>query len=169
MVNNPDGIIPRMQKRYAGLLRWTLEHRGKSVMGILLIIAVSIVPMKLTKGDSGNEDDPTEIDIFYQWQGSYSKEEMGKVVNMVEQYVNTNRKRFGVERIYSRYSEQGWAVTEVDIATKDSKRAKEIEEELRKDMPASARANIGIRGEGGGQGVLADGGMEVDLVHRAPP
>jgi HAE1 family hydrophobic/amphiphilic exporter-1 len=46
--NLSKGLIPRLQARYARLLRWTLEHRGKSVLGIVLIIAVSIVPMMLT-------------------------------------------------------------------------------------------------------------------------
>jgi len=142
-------FINKLQSRYARVLRWTLEHRGWSVFGILLIAALSAIPINMSKGDSGSEDDPGEIAIFYQWQGSYSKEEMGKVVAMVEQYVNANRKRFDVERVYSRYSEQGWAVTEVDVAAKDSMRTKEIEEALRKGMPVSARANIGIGRQGG--------------------
>ena len=144
-----SGFISRLQERYARVLRWTLQHRGWSVLGILLVIAVSIVPMKLTKGDSGNEDDPTEIDIFYQWQGSYSKEEMGRVVAEVEKYINENRKRFKVDNIYSRYSEQGWAVTEVNVDVEDSQESKALEEEIRKGLPKSARANIGIGRQGG--------------------
>ena len=144
-----SGFISRLQERYARVLRWTLQHRGWSVLGILLVIAVSIVPMKLTKGDSGNEDDPTEIDIFYQWQGSYSKEEMGRVVAEVEKYINENRKRFKVDSIYSRYSEQGWAVTEVNVDVEDSQESKVLEEEIRKGLPKSARANIGIGRQGG--------------------
>ena len=54
-----NGLIPRLQRRYARFLRWTLEHRGKSVLGIVLIIAISIVPMMLTKknmfGGGGGE------------------------------------------------------------------------------------------------------------------
>ena len=104
MVNNPDGIIPRMQKRYAGLLRWTLEHRGKSVMGILLIIAVSIVPMMLTKKNMFGGDDSDETNIFYQWKGSYSLGQMSDEVARVEQFMEANRKRFHIEQIYSCYS-----------------------------------------------------------------
>ena len=155
-------FISRLQARYARILRWTLEHRGWSVAGILLISALSVIPMKMTKGDEGNDQDPGEIAIFYQWQGSYSKEEMGKVVAGVEKYIDANRKRFQVEQVYSRYSEQGWAVTEVDVASRDPEQTKKIEEAIRKDLPKSARANIGIGRQGGLGG--GDQGISFSLV-----
>ncbi len=142
-------LISRLQDRYARVLRWTLNHRGWSVAGIVLISALSVIPMTQVKGDSGNEQDPGEISIFYQWNGSYSKEEMGNVIARVEDYIDANRKRFGVERVYSRYAEQGWARTEIDIANKDPKKTKKIEEAIRKELPKSARANIGIGWQGG--------------------
>jgi HAE1 family hydrophobic/amphiphilic exporter-1 len=104
-----SGLISRLQERYAAVLRWTLGHRGWSVLGIVLISLLSSIPMKMVKGDSGDEEDPSEIAIFYQWRGSYSKEEMGKEVARVEAFLEANRKRFQVEQVFSRYSEQGWA------------------------------------------------------------
>ena len=144
-----SGLISRLQARYARVLRWTLEHRGWSVTGIVLITALSIIPMKMTKGDEGDGEDPGEIAIFYQWQGSYSKEEMGKEVAKVEDFINANRKRFHIEQVYTRYSEQGWAFTQLDIDVKDPEQTKKIEEEIRKEMPKSARANLGIGRQGG--------------------
>lgn len=142
-------FLTALQARYARLLRWTLEHRGWSVLGIVLIIAVSIVPITHSKGDSGNDDDPTRIGIFYQWQGSYSKEEMGKVVGEVEKYIAANRQHFGVKQVYSRYAEQGWAMTQVELTGKDAKKAKQVQDEIRAGLPKSARANIGIGRQGG--------------------
>ncbi|MBS0229761.1 MAG: efflux RND transporter permease subunit [Proteobacteria bacterium] len=142
-------FLTRLQDRYASLLRWTLHHRGLSVLGILLIVAVSIIPMKLGKGDSGNDDDPTKVRIFYQWNGSYSKEQMGQVIAEVERYVNANRRRFDVKQVYSRYAEQGWAFTQVELATEDPEVADRIQEQIRKDLPKSARANIGMGRQGG--------------------
>ncbi|HWS77047.1 MAG TPA: efflux RND transporter permease subunit, partial [Thermomonas sp.] len=144
-----SGFISRLQERYARALRWTLGHRGWSVFGIVLISLLSIIPMKLTKGDSGDEQDPGEIAIFYQWQGSYSKEEMGREVAKVEAFLEANRKKFLVEQVYSRYSEQGWAQTRVDIDVKDPEQTKQIEEAMREGLPKSARANIGIGRQGG--------------------
>src|SRR5690606_24418194 len=91
----------RLQARYARALRWTLDHRGWSVAGILAISLLSIYPMTHTPG-GGDDSDPSEINIFYQWHGSYSKEEMGREVARVEAYVNAHRKDFHVDRVYSR-------------------------------------------------------------------
>jgi HAE1 family hydrophobic/amphiphilic exporter-1 len=161
-VRNEGGLIPRMQQRYARLLRWTLEHRGWSVFGILLIVAVSVVPMTLTKTNMFGGDDAGELDIYYQWNGSYSKEQMAEEVGRVEAYVNANRQRFHVTQVYSRYSEQGWARTELKLDSKDRKQAAAITDEIRKGMPKSARANIGI-GDQGGPGAGGGPGKEVEV------
>jgi HAE1 family hydrophobic/amphiphilic exporter-1 len=161
-VTSGRGLIPRLQERYARLLRWTLEHRGWAVTGILLITVLSIVPMKMTKSDSGDEEDPGEINVFYQWHGAYSKEEMGKEVAKVERYIDLNRERFHVDKVYSRYSEQGWARTELSLDTRDPKLAAELQEEIRKGLPKSARANIGIGRQSGMGG--EDQGVQFSLV-----
>ncbi len=143
-------FISRLQTRYAKALRWTLLNRGWSVAGIVLISLVSLWPMTHTRG-GGDESDPDEINIFYQWKGSYSKEEMGKEVARVEDFVNAHRKDFHIKRVYSRYSEQGWAQTRLFLEIDDAELSKKIEEEVRKGLPQSARAKIGI-GWPGGQG-----------------
>ena len=156
-------FITRLQTRYAKVLRWSLEHRGWSVTGIVLIIALSFIPIQMSKGDSGNDEDPTKVGIFYQWQGSYSKEEMGKVVADVEKYINANRKRFEVKQVYSRYAEQGWAMTQVELTVKDPIKAKAIQDKIREGLPKSARANIGI-GRQGGMGGGSDQSISFSLT-----
>ena len=153
-VGNPDGIIPRMQKRYARLLRWTLDHRGWSVTGIVLIIAISIVPMVLTKKNMFGGDDGGETNIFYQWKGSYSLQQMSDEVLKIENFMDANRKRFHVEQIYSWYSEQGDAGTRVkfDMGNLDNDDTKKLIDEIREALPKSARATIGIGNGGGGPG-----------------
>ena len=148
-VSSDTGLIPRLQERYARFLRWTLEHRGWAGAGILAITLLSIVPMQQVKSDSGDEEDPGEINLFYQWHGSYSKEEMGGEVARIERYIEQNRERWGVERVYSRYSEEGWARTEIDLAAKDPEVTEKLKEEIREGMPKSARANIGFGWQSG--------------------
>ncbi|HEX7801685.1 MAG TPA: efflux RND transporter permease subunit [Pseudoxanthomonas sp.] len=164
-VGNTNGIIPRMQKRYAGLLRWTLEHRGWSVMGILLIIMVSIVPMVLTKKNMFGGDDGGETNIFYQWKGSYSLKQMSDEVLKIENFMDANRKRFHVEQIYSWYSEQGDAGTRIkfDMTDLDNDDTKALIDEIRKELPKSARATIGIGNDGGGQGGGGQPGQNVQV------
>ncbi|HRP73339.1 MAG TPA: efflux RND transporter permease subunit [Luteimonas sp.] len=148
-------FITGMQQRYARLLRWTLEHRGWAVAGILAISAISVLPMMNTKG-GGDDSDPDEINIFYQWKGAYSKEEMGREVARVEAFANANREKFHIDRVYSRYSEQGWASTRLFLSTNDQELSQQIREEVRKGLPQSARAKLGI-GWPGSMGSDGDG------------
>src|SRR5690606_34595809 len=64
-VASETGIIRRLQNRYARFLQWTLEHRGWAVTGIVVVSLLSVIPMKLAKGDGGEEQDPSEIGIYY--------------------------------------------------------------------------------------------------------
>jgi HAE1 family hydrophobic/amphiphilic exporter-1 len=164
-VGNSNGIIPRMQNRYAGLLRWTLEHRGWSVLGILLIILVSIVPMNLTKKNMFGGEDGGETNIFYQWKGSYSLEQISDEVLKVENFMDANRKRFHVEQIYSWYSEEGDAGTRIkfDMKGLGNDDTKALIDEIRKALPKSARATIGIGNGGGGPGGGGQPGENVQV------
>ncbi|KAF1700232.1 efflux RND transporter permease subunit [Pseudoxanthomonas suwonensis] len=149
-------LITRLQDRYARTLRWSLQHRGWSVAGIVLITLASFVPISQSKG-GGDDSSPDQINIFYQWKGAYSKDEMGREVARVEAFINANREEFKVDRVYSRYSEQGWAYTRLYLTIDDLEISKEIQEKIRKGLPQSARAKIGIGWPGGsgnqGQGV----------------
>ncbi|KAF1687935.1 acriflavin resistance protein [Pseudoxanthomonas broegbernensis] len=153
-VNSP--MISRLQDRYARALRWTLKHRGWSVAGILVISLASLWPMTHTQG-GGDDSDPSQINIYYQWRGAYSKEEMGREVARVEAFVNAHREQFHIERVYSRYAEQGWSQTRLFLDIKDRELSRKIAEEVRKGLPQSARAKIGIGWPGGmgsdGQGI----------------
>ena len=160
-VTSDKGLIRRMQVRYGKFLQWTLEHRGWAVTGIVLVSLLSIIPISMAKGDGGDEQDPSEIGIYYQWAGSYSKEEMGQEVAKVERFINANRERFHVERIYSRYSEQGWARTEIDLDQNDPEVTAKIQEQIREGLPKSARANIGIGWQGG---MDSEQGVQFNLV-----
>ena len=163
-VASQRGFIHRLQDRYARFLRWTLEHRGKSVMGILLIIAISVIPAALTKSNMFGGDDAGEINIFYQWQGAYTRDQMSDEIARVERYLDANRKRFHIKQVASRFSEGGWAGTNVELDSKAPELTERITEEMRKDMPKSARAKIGIGQQGGPGSDMDNKKIEVRLV-----
>lgn len=160
-VRSDKGVIPRMQQRYASLLRWSLEHRGKSVMGILLIIAVSLVPMKMTKVNMFGGDDLAETNVFYDWKGSYTKEQMSDEVLKVERFLDANRERFHITQIYSYFSEVGGAGTRVTFDPEKVDDMKPLLDRLSKELPKSARATIGVGDQGGPGG---DGGPNAKSV-----
>ena len=163
-VRSHDGVIPRMQRRYAGFLRWTLEHRGKSVLGILLIIALSVIPITQTKFNMFDEESGGETEVYYQWKGAYTKEQMSQEIAKVEAYLQQNRKKFHIEQVYSYYFEQGWAGTNVKFDVEDIDATKKLVEEIRKQLPKSARAEIGIGSRNGGPGGGGGKTVEVQLI-----
>ena len=149
------GLIHRMQQRYAKLLRWTLEHRGKSILGILLIVAISVPPVILTKQNMFGGDDGNETNVLYNWNGGYTKEQMSDEVLRIEQFLDANRERFHITQLYSWYGEGGGgggAFTRVTFDDKFAGKTKPLVEAISKALPKSARAEItvGDRGNGGG-------------------
>ena len=109
-------------------------------------------------------DDAGEIDIFYQWKGAYTKEQMSDEILKVEKYLDANRKKFHIDQVFSRYREQGWAGTNVKLDTQDGDEVRKITEEIRKDLPKSARATIGIGDQGGPGGDQKGKEIQVMLV-----
>ena len=163
-VRSENGFIPRLQRRYAKLLRWTLEHRGASVAGILIIVAVSIVPMMLTKKNMFGGDDGDEVNINYEWKGAYTKEQMSDELLRIEHFFEARRKQYGITQIYSYYSEQGGASTRLTLDTDVVKDIKPYLETLRKDMPKSARAELTVGDQGGPNGGQPGQKVQVQLV-----
>ncbi len=156
-----SGLIARLQTRYTAFLDWTLRHRGASVLGILLISAVSIIPIKMTKTDMFPNSSERVLRVFYQWHGAYPLEEMGEEVKKVEDYLNANREKLQIAQVVSFYAEQGWAATRITLRKQGAnlRKTEEISEEIRLGLPKSARANIGFQ-QGGGMG----GGGDQDGV-----
>lgn len=164
LVHSQTGLIARLQRRYAQLLDWSLHHRGWSLLGILLVVLVSLVPMKLTKVDMFGGEGGKDIFIGYMWKGAYTYRQMSEEVARVESWIDQNRERLHVKQVYSWYSEQEGSSTVVTLDEKYAKDIKALQEELRKGLPKSARTdyfvgNQGVDGGGGG-----NQGVQVQLV-----
>ncbi|MBS0212891.1 MAG: efflux RND transporter permease subunit [Proteobacteria bacterium] len=164
-----DGFIPRLQRGYERLLRWTLEHRGWSVAGIAFIIAVSCIPMAMVKTDLMAQEQVGKTQIFYHWKGSYTREQMSDEVRRVEGYLEANRKRFHITQIYSYFSEEGFASTMLNLDATTAAKTAPLVDAIRKNLPKSARADLGIGdmggpGGGGGGGGSDQQGIQLQLV-----
>jgi HAE1 family hydrophobic/amphiphilic exporter-1 len=164
-LRDSTGMINRLQLRYARLLRWTLEHRGKSVLGILLITLISIVPMVMTKTNMFGGDDGLETAVEYQWNSGYTKEQMSEEVRRIEDYLERNRERFKIVQIYSWYGEgggRGGAQTRIAFDEDFDGDVKTLIDDIRKGLPNSARAKLTI-GQADDQG-SAPKTVEVQLT-----
>ena len=163
LLHSQTGVIARLQGRYARLLDWSLRHRGWSLLGILLVVLVSLVPMKLTKVDMFGGGGGKDIFIGYMWKGAYTYRQMSEEVARVEAWVEQNRERLHVQQVYSWYSEQEGSSTTVTIDEKYAKDIKALQEEIRKGLPKSARTDYFV-GNQGGDGGSGNQGVQVQLV-----
>ncbi len=163
LVHSDSGVIARLQRRYATLLQWTLEHRGWSVFGIVMVILISLVPMKLTKIDMFGGEGGHEVFIGYNWKGAYTFGQMSEEVARVERYLDDHREQLHITQVYSWYSEQEGSSTIVTFDTEHAKNMPAVQEALRKGLPRSARADyvVGNSGDGGGGG---NNQVQVQLV-----
>lgn len=156
------GFVPWLTRRYAAGLRWSLEHRGWSVFGIVLIILLSIVPAAtgMMKFDMFKNDAGREIDIYFDWRGSYSLDQMLGEMLKVEEVLDAKREALQIEQIYTVYSERGWGGIDVKLRSEgDLIPTETLQEEIRKILPKSALAEIGIEGGGGPGGGGGGGGQ----------
>src|SRR3546814_5547460 len=94
---------------------------------------------------------------------------MSSEVRKVESYLEANRAKFQIKQIYSWYSEQGWASTQVTLFDDPDqidgaalRPAREVIEEVRKGLPRLATAEVGFDGNGGGGG--SGEGLRVSLI-----
>ncbi|HBP03851.1 MAG TPA: AcrB/AcrD/AcrF family protein [Stenotrophomonas sp.] len=164
LVHSQTGVIARLQRRYATLLDWSLRHRGWSLLGIVLVVLVSLVPMKLTKVDMFGGDGGKDIFIGYMWKGAYTYRQMSEEVARVENWIDANRERLHVKQVYSWYSEQEGSSTVVTLDEKYAKDIKALQEELRKGLPKSARTDYFVGNQGGDGGGGGNQGVQVQLV-----
>lgn len=151
-VHARNALVHRMQDRYAQLLRWTLEHRGKSVLGIMLVVLISAIPITKTKYDMFGGDEGNETQVFYQWNGGYTVDQMSAEVMRVENFLDANRERFHISQVYSFFSEQGGSGTRITFDENYSGKIKPLIDAISEELPKSARATIGIGNQDGGSG-----------------
>lgn len=164
LVHSQTGLIARLQRRYAQLLDWSLHHRGWSLLGILLVVLVSLVPMKLTKVDMFGGEGGKDIFIGYMWKGAYTYRQMSEEVARVESWIDQNRERLHVKQVYSWYSEQEGSSTVVTLDERYAKDIKALQEELRKGLPKSARTDYFVGNQGGDGGGGGNQGVQVQMV-----
>jgi len=165
LVHSETGVIARLQRRYAKVLQWTLEHRGWSVFGILMVVLISLVPMKLTKIDMFGGEGGKDIFIGYNWKGAYTYSQMSEEVARVERYLDENREKLHITQVYSWYSEQEGSSTTVTFDEKHADNLPAVQEALRKGLPRSARTDYIVGNQGGdGGGGGGNQSVQVQLV-----
>jgi HAE1 family hydrophobic/amphiphilic exporter-1 len=176
-VLSPRGFIPRLSRGYAKALRWTLAHRGWSIAGIATIVLISLtVPTKFMTFDMNKNDVGRQINMYYNFKGAYSLNQISDEVLRVEQFLDARRQRYQIKQIYSFFSTEQGAGTYVTLRDPNPSlwdrmllrksepgllKSEDVQEMIRKELPKSARAIIGFQGDGGGGPGGGDQGVKL--------
>src|SRR3546814_7309860 len=102
-----------------------------------------------TKTNMCGGDGGDEINVYYQWKGSYTVAQMSDEVRRVEVFLDANREKFHIKQISSWLREQGDAGTQVTFDSDDPDRTKALTAQSSEALPKSARAELGVRTTGG--------------------
>ncbi|MCI2260881.1 efflux RND transporter permease subunit [Xanthomonas indica] len=165
LVHSPHGLIPRLQRRYARVLAWSLAHRGWSVCAIVLISALSVIPMMQTKKDMFGGDGGEQVFIGYQWKGAYTREQMAEEVTRLERFIDARRAQYHVTQVYSWFSEEEGSSTTLTVDLKQVRDLPALMERIRKELPRSARVDFHVGNSNGGDGGNGGGQtVQVQLV-----
>ncbi len=158
-----DSAISRLMKRYESFLRWTLANRGKTMLAVAALLAVSLVPLKLTKFDMFPNSSGRELNLVYRLSGNYTLPEMEPSIIRVENYLLENRKKFEIDTVYTWYTEQGDASTRINLigSDKSSMSPDEISELIRKELPKIPIGTLQFGWNNGGPG---GGGVKLTIV-----
>ena len=120
---------------------------------MLLVVALSLVPMTQMKFDMFGGGEAGELQVFYQWKGSYTLGQLSEEVARVEGYLDANREEFRITQVYSWFGEQGGSGTMItlDPSVRDSNRSPN-DQRRPADLGARGPRHQGSGDRGGGMG-----------------
>jgi hydrophobic/amphiphilic exporter-1 (mainly G- bacteria), HAE1 family len=152
------GAVAALRRGYARVLAWTLAHRWKSVGMIVLLIGISLVPASQVKIDMFPSGELRELQLNYQWNGSYRLDEISAAVEQIERHLDQNRERYQIEQVYSWFSERGWAATQLKLRERGGGliSTSRLMETIREELPKLAMGEVNFRQEsrgGTGEGI----------------
>ena len=158
-----DSAVSRLMKRYERFLRWTLAHRGKTMLGVALLLTISFVPLKLTKFEMFPSSSGRELNLTYRLSGNYTLREMEPSIIRVENYLLEHKKEFEIDTVYTWYTEQGDASTRISLVGSDKARKspEEITELIRKELPKIPIGSLQFGWNDGGPG---GGGVKLTIT-----
>ncbi|SFN30350.1 efflux RND transporter permease subunit [Dokdonella immobilis] len=157
-----ENAITRLQHRYGRLVDWSLQNRGKTMLGLLCLLLLSFVPMSQTKSDMFPAGDTREMQLRYELNGNYRLPQLEQSVSKIEQYLTEHKKEFEIRNIYSYFDERGNAQTNILLTEDDDaiRPASEIIDDIRKGLPKLAIGSVSFDGNGGGN----SNGIKLSLV-----
>ncbi len=151
----PSRFLTWLEDRYARTLGWTLEHKVKTAVILIVCLVVGFLPfpLKLVKTGMFSATVNKRLYLEYEFSDFVYKSQAEKAVNQVEDYLYSRADDFMVDSVYSYYTENeaGTTITlsRMDLDDDD---IKELRTRIREDLPEipGARAYFYDDTQGGG-------------------
>ncbi len=145
---------PWMERAYVAMLRWTLRHKAWASVLLLAALGVGGVPlatgMVASEQFSGTVNE--RITVRYDFDDFHYKSQAEGVVNRVEAVLYEHQEAFGIEEVYSYFSEND-AATVITLARSDLDDAaiKALRAEIGDKLPEVAGVRLGFWGDEQGE------------------
>jgi hydrophobic/amphiphilic exporter-1 (mainly G- bacteria), HAE1 family len=151
-VGGDTGWMKRFGDRYTRLLDWTLHHRGKTWLFIVLVVASGAVPFWAgLKFDMFPQEGNERLFMDYRMNGTYPLDKVRASVDSIEAYFMAHKEELEIDQVYS-YFDIGRAFTMLYLKEKDlrTRTPQEIQEAIRKDLPKIPIGEPSFEGGRGG-------------------
>ena len=157
-----NGLVARMLVRYGAWVAWTLGHRRWTMLGLLLLMLASAVPIGATKVDMNGDSEPSMLHLYYRLNGLYTLEEMYRGIAQVESYLAAHRDVYHIRTVYTSFNEAGQASTDIYLDTGHGEKfdAKKIQQAMREGLPKLAIGEVLFSGDNG----RSDGGNSIGIT-----
>lgn len=153
----PSPLLDRLRRRYVRILKWTLIHRWKTGLLILLTFMSIGIPVTVVESDMFPASQTRSLFMQYNLDAHYPLPKIKESVDRIEEYLYANQERFEIRAVYSYYDETGVAQSSVLLTDDDeAKRAStEIADEIMQGLPkiAIGKPSFDQNRSGSSQGV----------------
>ncbi|HSR69591.1 MAG TPA: efflux RND transporter permease subunit [Acidobacteriota bacterium] len=97
--------VDKIRDRYAKLLDWTLRHPVWTVSAIIVILLATFYPASQLRDTSIDAQDMRDLMVEYEFSENYHYQKIeSDYVEPVERFLLGNRDKFGIENVYSFYT-----------------------------------------------------------------
>jgi HAE1 family hydrophobic/amphiphilic exporter-1 len=152
-----DNAIDRFKLRYGKFLDWTLSHRWKAWLGIVLILASVGIPGYFVKQDMFPEEISRDLFLRFNLDTKYPLEKIKPAVDRIEDFLYANQEEFEIRAVYTYYDEDGNAQSSILLEDEENaiRSSTEIKEDIIAGLPkiAIGRPSFDQNRSGGSEGV----------------
>jgi HAE1 family hydrophobic/amphiphilic exporter-1 len=134
----PSRLLVWMENRYAGMLGWTLRHKGWTGVLVVVGLVAGFVPFATGMVEQAMFSAQVNERLFlnYEFDDFHYKSESERAVSRVEDYLYANQQQFMLESVYSYYaSNEAGTVLILDRKSLDDDQVKELRKRIRAGLP----------------------------------